>query len=156
MNNSISTGAYLVELKAQVSGEERAALIAGVMPAISAFNRSTMLRMLSMDATSPGSVDTRCSQEMTDALQTYLNRYMADKPEGHKWIILSCLFLVLVAREPMHPQPIVHWLCEDGRYHCPAREDDEGSLCRFCVCESTSQPERGCGCQSIKRENNMT
>ena len=80
-------------------------------------------------------VNARDVIEMVDALNVFLEKYMADQPQGHKWIILSCVFLSFIAKEPMHPQSVVQWERDDkGRYHCPSATFEEGSLCKWCAC----------------------
>ena len=72
------------------------------------------------------------SKALHAALGDYLNRYMPDAPAAHRWIIPACLFLALVAGEPMHPRAIVGWEQTEGGYICPARE--EAGICQWCVC----------------------
>ena len=131
--------AFLSALRARISPDERAWLEAGDHPGLSRYNRQTLLRMLGHDAVKPGLVDGERAASLEAALRSYLDRYMADQPQGHRWIVLSCLYLVFVAEEPMHPQPIVHWTRVDGGYVCPTREDGEGSLCRWCVCRGAAE-----------------
>ncbi len=64
----------------------------------------------------------------------YVVRYMKDKPEGHKWIILACLYLTFVEHLPMHPQHAAGWIEKDGRYYCPHMVPDS-ITCRYCMCE---------------------
>ena len=130
----ISRGAYLKQLRAQVSEEERMDLENDDIILISSYNRATMLRLLHESDVEGGTVDTRRAEELRQALEAYLDRYMAEYPQGHKWIILCCLFLAMVAREPMHPQMMTGWRKQDGAYYCRAREEQEGSVCRWCVC----------------------
>lgn len=111
---------------------------------VSRWNRATLLRMREYLA-GDFDVDDAQVEALKAALQSYLNRYMEKQPEGHRWIMLSCLFLAFVAREPLHPGEVVHHrkIVEGGRivYRCPAREDSPGSLCRFCVCRHTTERE---------------
>jgi uncharacterized protein (UPF0305 family) len=59
---------------------------------------------------------------------------MADRPEGHKWIILACLYLTFAERLPMHPQSAAKWIEKDGRFYCRYMEEDSVT-CRYCMCE---------------------
>ena len=132
---------------------------------ISAFNRDVCLRLLDADipvvtvdrdsavskeSCGPKSTVDRDSVEVdptnsgvdpSDAvaleadLTTYLNEYMADRPEGHKWIILACLYLTFVERLPMHPQSAAKWVEKGGRCYCPSMAP-ESITCKYCVCES--------------------
>ena len=101
-------------------------------------NRETLL---SMRDHAPGEhpVDEARAKQLEAALETYLNRYMAKRPEGHRWIVLSCLFLAFVARAPLHPGELLGHRRVGGAVLCPAREDSPDSLCRFCVCEREDQ-----------------
>ena len=128
----MNTDELLFLLRAQITPAERNALRDNTVAHISRYNRDTLLRMLDMEEPAPALVDTGRAKALHAALQDYLDRYMPEAPEAHKWIILVCLFLALVAREPMHPKAIVGWEQAGGDYFCPARE--EGGICQFCVC----------------------
>lgn len=136
----ISAADFLRELRGRVSEEERKALEEGELPAVSRYNRATVLRMLCESGSPDGAVDTDRAGALETALQGYLDRYMADMPRGHKWIILSCLFLSVVAGEPMHPQAVTGWTREGERYYCRAREEQPGSICLWCVCRPLPGP----------------
>ena len=114
---------------------------------ISRYNRATILKLLSMKESDADywtlTVDTALVDGLKGALEEYLCRYMGEQPEGHKWIILSCLFLTFILREPMHPQTIVRRERLGGLYHCPSREVQAGSLCRWCVCGQNVTEESG-------------
>ena len=58
------------------------------------------------------------------------------KANDGKWIILACLYLAMAACEPMHPQWMTGWQKRDGKYYCRAREEQDGSVCQWCVCRS--------------------
>ena len=136
----VGTASALKALKARVTPAERAALRdGGAGLVISRYNRETLLRMLDMDAPPAGrDVDARGMAALEAALEDYLARYMPDRPEGHKWIVISCLFLACIVREPMHPREIVGWEEADGGYLCPARDTSPGSLCRWCACRAAT------------------
>ena len=112
---------------------------------ISRWNLKTLQRMRQYQPSS-GCIPVEKTEALRLSLSEYLNRTMPEKPEEHQWIIISCLFLAFVAREPLHPQEIVRHLpvLKDGRraFLCPAREDSKESLCRFCVCEKDQQKAR--------------
>lgn len=129
----VSQKEFLRSLQERITPEERTALAAGEGLPISAYNRATMLRLLS-DEGGEATADTDRAGALERSLQAYLDRYMADLPGGHKWVILSCLYLALAVGEPMHPQPVTGWIRRGEAYFCPAREDQEGSLCRWCAC----------------------
>ena len=105
---------------------------------ISAYNRNTILRMANVNNLSEGLISCKKIISLTKLLQAYLDLYMKEQPSGHKWIILCCLFLTFIVKEPMHPQEIVHWVkAEDnGTYYCPEHSSGEGSVCCYCVCKS--------------------
>ena len=133
---TVARSEYLDELRKQVSRREREDLENAAAGPISDFNRLTLLRMLRRGEAPEGGVDAEQAEELRLALAAYLERYMPDCPQGHKWIILSCLYLAMVEREPMHPQSATGWRKSGEAYFCPAREDTEGSICRWCVCRS--------------------
>ena len=130
---------YLRMLCARISEEERADLESNGDLVIGSYNRATMLRMLRDTESREKNVDTDLADALENALRSYLDRYMADMPRGHKWVILSCLYLSMVAGEPMHPQAITGWRREGDRYYCRAREDTPDSTCRWCVCRPYSE-----------------
>ncbi len=138
----------LEQLAGHISDAERVALEDdGRELVISRYNRATVLKLLSMKESGadygPIAVDTALVDGFKRALEEYLDRYMWEQPEGHKWIILSCLFLTFIVREPMHPQEIVHWERLGDLYQCPSREMQAGSLCRWCVCGQSVAAESG-------------
>ena len=132
----------LTDLISRISADERRALEEesdGLV--ISKYNRKTVQRMLSFYDELPdaeklcgdGTVDLKSVEELEDALASFLNRYMAEQPEGHKWIVICCVFLAFIVEEPMHPMEVVHWVKEGESYYCSYREETDGSLCRCCV-----------------------
>lgn len=133
---TVSRSKYLDGLKSRVSEEERHGLEYGGISHISDFNRETILRMLNDAGDSTGAVDAECAEGLESALGSYLETYMADRPDWHKWIILSCLYLSQIVREPLHPQQVAGWRREGGVCYCNAREDVPGSICKWCVCRS--------------------
>lgn len=139
----ISKRDYLEELRSRVSGDERVLLESGEGLVINEYNLATMKRLLYTQEVFEGTVDGLSSKGLEKTLEDYLNEYMADQPEGHKWIILCCLFLSQVAGEPMHPRAWTKWRELGGNYYCGAREDQEGSVCRWCVCRHLSEIPSG-------------
>ena len=135
----VSKKDYLAMLRSEVSDAEMDALRDDDTLVISSYNRGTMERMLYTHEEFEGDTDTESAEGLSLALSSYLEKYMAEKPEGHKWIILSCLFLSMVAGEPMHPQLLTGWEKRADGYFCGAREDTEGSVCRWCVCRSKNE-----------------
>lgn len=122
----------LQQLRSWIYPAERAALRDDTIQNISRYNRMTLLRILECEEPDRGRMDAGRVEALHVALREYLNRYMPDTPEAHKWIILSCLFLAFVAMEPMHPQAIVGWEKKEDGYFCPSREED--GICQWCVC----------------------
>ena len=122
----------LQDLRAQISPAERAALRDDAVHNISRYNRMTLLRILECEAPEHDRIDAGHAEALHAALREYLNRYMPDTPEAHKWIILSCLFLAFVVMEPMHPQAIVGWKKMEDGYLCRSRE--ENGICQWRVC----------------------
>lgn len=107
---------------------------------ISEDNRKTLLRMLDYPYTGKETVRRDSIVSLIDTLQLFLEKHMADQPEGHLWIDLSCVYLSMVVREPMHPQRFTHWYLDRDTYCCPAKEETPGSVCLWCVCKS-EKPE---------------
>lgn len=99
-------------------------------------NRQTLLRMLDHPDAGNGTAARADIVSLIDSLCSFLDRYMADQPEGHLWIVLCCVYLSMVVREPMHPQRFTHWYLDGNIYRCPAREDSPESVCLWCVCKS--------------------
>ena len=132
---------FTAQLKARISPREAEQLRNGTDGlCISAFNRDGCLRLL--DDIPGVTVDRDFAViDPTDAaaleadLSAYLNEYMADRPEGHRWIILACLYLTFAERLPMHPQSAAKWVEKDGRYYCPSMAP-ESITCKYCMCES--------------------
>ena len=114
---------------------------------ISDHNRETLLEMRALCTTSGATdgqtlpsrnVDLDEVKSLAYHLQSYLDEYMSDKPEGHKWIILASLYLAYVAHRPMHPinrTGIV--LEEQGEttvYRCPLKVEGDNPICDACIC----------------------
>ena len=134
MKSRMTRDDLLQDLRAQLAPAERAALRNDAVHHISRYNRMTLLRILECEGADHDPMDVGRVEALRAALRAYLDRYMPDAPEAHKWIVLSCLFLACVAMEPMHPQAIVGWKKTEGGYLCPSRE--EGGICQWCVCRS--------------------
>ena len=134
------------QLKKRISPEEAAMLRKGTDGlCVSEFNRDVCLRLLDAEISTPGesgaktsagggAVDPDDAARLEADLESYLNEYMADRPEGHKWIILACLYLTFAERLPMHPQSAAKWIEKDGRFYCRYMEEDSVT-CRYCMCE---------------------
>lgn len=106
---------------------------------ISSFNREVLL---SVGNTPVGDseIDTDSVRDLHRALQQYLDTYMADCPTGHKWIIITSIYLTFVQKRPMHPQQATHWRRVAGskktEYICPCKDTAANSVCSYCVCNS--------------------
>ena len=85
-----------------------------------------------------GDIDTSDAAALEDALQVFLDEYMAEASEGHKWIILASLYLTYVAKRPMHPIERAGVVVEerDGHtvYLCPNKVPGDNPICDACVC----------------------
>ncbi|MDD6155238.1 MAG: DUF2115 family protein [Eubacteriales bacterium] len=127
--------AFLNRLKNEISEEEVSDLRNGGELTINDFNRAKMVEMLGRVEAPAGDVDMAEVSAMRGQLHDFLYRYMSDKPEGHKWIILACLYLAFIAEEPLHPDYAVKWVLKSGSYFCPMREDGPESICGYCVCK---------------------
>lgn len=104
---------------------------------IGKYNRKILLDMISAKDAGEALVPEQRILELVTCLQSYLNQYM-EQTEGHKWVILASLYNTYILEVPMHPIEVtkVQTVVEDGCkvYYCPAKEEQEGSVCRFCVC----------------------
>lgn len=109
---------------------------------VSGFNRDMLLRMRKREAAVCGNVPNDLIEELYIALDSYLREYMADCPQGHKWIILACIYLACVESIPMHPQDIVQWIQYADGYYCPCHSG-EGSVCAYCVCKKLGKYQSG-------------
>ena len=122
------------ELASQISSEEADALRSGRSLCINDFNRKVCVRLLDNERADETTVPAERIEHLKKELSDYLKQYMADKPEGHKWIILACLYLTYVEHLPMHPQSAATWIEKDGKYYCAAMVP-ESITCSSCVCE---------------------
>ena len=137
------TSEYLVYLRGQVSAEEWEELrLGGEHLDINEHNLDAMLQLGSYKlATDDPEINDDLAARLEQSLWDYLDKYMTDRPNAEKWIVLACLFLALVARRPMHPidragVEILH--NEDGtlKYICPLKKPGESLICDCCVCEA--------------------
>ncbi len=107
---------------------------------IGGFNREVLLRMREDRDCPEGDVPDQTVTGLSDALKAYLGQYMADCPEGRKWVILSCLYLACVKGVPLHPQETTRWtMCENG-YVCPSHSG-RNSICGYCICRESAKDE---------------
>lgn len=83
-------------------------------------------------------VDLEAAENLARYLQEYLDEYMPDAPEGHKWIVLASLYLAFVARRPLHPIDragvVVEQLNRRTIYRCPLKVPGDNPICDACVC----------------------
>ena len=104
---------------------------------LSSFNRAKLLELIDFPAQEK-EISPEKVKALHLALRDYLNVYMKDQPEAHKWIILTCLYLAFVKGEPLHPKEIAGYIERTDRgkrvWFCPLREGGEGSICSYCVC----------------------
>ena len=122
------------KLKLSITADEAEKLRLGEGLVISSFNREVCLRLLENDSAVADPVPETESGTLEAELKSYLEEYMQDKPEGHKWIITACLYLTYVEHLPMHPQSAAKWKEQGGRYFCPSMEPDS-FICKRCKCE---------------------
>ena len=113
-------------------------------------NRETLLEMRALCmATDPAEapnehthpepeVDLEAAENLARYLQEYLDEYMPDAPEGHKWIVLASLYLAFVARRPLHPIDragvLIEQLNGSTIYRCPLKVSGDNPICDACVC----------------------
>ena len=125
----------LFRLRSKISDDERRALADSSEDLyISDFNRKVIFQMLGCDVLESEETPGENVRELAEDLAKYLDEYMADHPEGHKWIIIACLYLTFIEKLPMHPRKAVKWQENDGEYICPSKEESSVT-CRYCVCK---------------------
>lgn len=127
------------ELCSKITKAEWDALECGEGVYINSFNRSVMLRMRDAEVRAEGKLPRDSIDELTDDLSAYLKQYMADHPEGHKWIIFACLYLTFIEGLPMHPKSSAGWVEQGGKYYCIHKVEDS-LTCGYCVCEKGLPP----------------
>ena len=135
---------YCNELAERISDDEWSLLEQGDPSlVINSHNRATLLelRALCQQDGQRGvsdSIDREAAAGLERYLQDYLNEYMADKPQGHKWIVLASLYLAFVARRPLHPLDRAGVEVEslDGQtiYRCPMKVPGDNPICDACIC----------------------
>lgn len=100
---------------------------------INDFNRGVMLRLKENCDDSLDLVPEKEIKQLADELKDYLNKYMQDQPEAHKWIIFACIYLTYLEQVPMHPQDKVNWVKKEDGYFCPYYSGE--GACLYCMCE---------------------
>ncbi|MBQ8974217.1 MAG: DUF2115 family protein [Oscillospiraceae bacterium] len=135
----LTASALLRRLKGEIAPDQWRSLESGGEGlVISRHNTETLLSMRGAVISEDFPIDSASVEALEALLEEYLDRYMSDKPEGHKWIIISSLYLCFIARKPMHPIDIVgiRTAQEGGKtvYYCPAKTSGKGDICSFCVC----------------------
>lgn len=113
---------------------------------ISAFNRSVLLEMKTADANDGANAIQEAEVTgLHQVLKDYLEKHLCDKPDGWKWIIISCIYLTFIAERPMHPIDAmdIKETTVDGEriYECPRKSKDGHTTCHYCVCKQMSNYE---------------
>ena len=100
---------------------------------VSDFNRKVLLELA--DSAFAGDVDDCAVETAERQLREFLDEVWSERPDGHKYVINSCLTLAFLFERPMHPQDRVGYVTriEDGRerYCCPHKRP--GTVCDFCA-----------------------
>ena len=114
--------------------------------AVSRFNRGVLMEMKT--AAIPdgaGGVSAETVDSLYNTIKDYLAEHMSDKPEGLKWIVISCLYLTFIAERPMHPIELldIKETTQDGVrvYECPSKSSGKNTTCQYCVCKRMSNYE---------------
>lgn len=131
---------YRERLLAQISEDERCLLEASDPSlVINEHNRRTLLEMRAGSCIADEDFDEELALALDGDLRAYLGEYMADQPEGHKWIVVASLYLAFVARRPMHAIDRAGIIIEERDsatvYYCPSKTSGESLICDCCVCE---------------------
>ena len=101
---------------------------------IGEFNRSVLLRMRDYRCDMHEDVPDGKIGKLYALLKRYLEKYMPECPEGHKWIYIACVYLTFIEKLPMHPQTVTGWVERDQAFFCPAHSGKD-SVCECCVFE---------------------
>ncbi len=133
------------KLQEAVSPEEWDALSHDKELAISEFNRGVLLGWKNEEPEEGGDIQESQVSGLYTVLKEYLGKHLEDRPEGWKWIILSCIYLTFLKERPMHPieKMGIREISENGKtvYECPGRFNDKNSVCNYCVCRRMSNYE---------------
>lgn len=105
---------------------------------IGAFNRETILRMQKNGMDDTEEISEQWINGLYHVLKEYLQKYMPEQPEGHKWIIIACIYLAGIEQVPMHPQEYVGWVKNENGYACPNHSGSH-SVCRYCACKKLTE-----------------
>ncbi len=136
----ITKSDLLGQLLNEITEEEWEEIIHNSEYPVNDFNRGVLLEMKTA-AVGGGSCDIQEEQvaRLRIVLKDFLERYLSDKPDAWKWIIISCTYLSYIAERPMHPIDVVgiRETTVDGKriYECPAKSDDVDTACHYCVCQ---------------------
>lgn len=120
-------------LLAKISEQEWLALEENALP-LNAFNRSVILQMRESKAPRDEAVPISAVRALHESLAAYLQQYMSECSQGHKWIELACIYLAYIKRIPMHPQVAAHWEKTADGYRCPMHAGAD-TLCSHCACK---------------------
>ncbi|WP_048152372.1 DUF2115 family protein [Methanolacinia paynteri] len=98
-----------------------------------------------MDETCPApdiTIEPGRVEEFREALERYFDEYAPGENSLRRYIINISLYLVFIAKRPLHPPGIDFpdlkvIKGEDGQYYCGRKGrifDGEPTLCRYCIC----------------------
>ena len=130
---------FLAQLRQALSHVEWEALEQNIRLPISVFNREILLEMKDKPAVGDDEISIEQASGLYETLGVYLAEYMADQPEGWKYIILASLYLTFVAKRPMHPIDLlgisVTETADITIYECPQKSTLPKTACSYCVCK---------------------
>ena len=136
----------LKQLINAITDDEWTQLAQNRLLSISEFNRSVLLEMKTADTVN--GADAVKKADLTGlyrAVKDHLEEHLSDKPDGWKWIIISCIYLTYIAERPMHPIDLmdIKEAFEDGErvYECPGKSKDDHTTCHYCVCKRMNNYE---------------
>ena len=129
---------FLIQLQKGLSQSEWEALAKGrPLAPVSMFNQGVLLEMRDV-SDADGEISIERATGLYETLRVYLSEYMAEQPEGWKYIILASLYLVFIAGRPMHPiDRLGIEVVETSNgpiYLCPMKSAQENTACGYCVC----------------------
>ena len=135
----------LKRLQGSITANEWEAIAHDEELSISGFNRRVLSELRDADIEEDGGLREDLVSGLYKILERFLKENLSDKPQGHKWVIISCLYLAFIVGRPMHPIESVGIKVSevDGQtvYECPVKENGEATTCHYCVCGRMSNYE---------------
>lgn len=135
----------LRRLQGSITADEWEAIAHDDELLISGSNRRVLSELRHADIEEDGGLQEDAVSGLYKILKRFLQENLRDEPQGHKWVIISCLYLAFIAERPMHPieRTGIKVSEVDGQtvYECPIKENGKDTACHYCVCRRMSNYE---------------